>query len=91
MKDLEGIAQLEWCGNDSTLLGRLPVRISLDDNNVLTAVVRSAVDGDEAIQSLLDLGPSCMLRFADDSVAHVMVERSDSVIQLRLGAQTGCV
>ncbi|MET9568519.1 hypothetical protein ABZY34_05140 [Streptomyces virginiae] len=91
MKDLEGIAQLEWWGNGSTLLGRLPVRISLDDDNGLTAVVRRAVDGDEASQSLLDLGSSCTLRFADDSVAQVMVERSDSVIQLRLCGQTGSV
>ncbi|WP_329533578.1 hypothetical protein OG568_28410 [Streptomyces sp. NBC_01450] len=91
MDGYEDRAHLEWWANRSTCLARIPVRLrqaAVPDDRVWDAVVSAPLDSGarEDMQFLIEASPYFTLRFADDSVNEVEVERSGDGGGLRLSA-----
>ncbi|MEU9284118.1 hypothetical protein AB0D57_05170 [Streptomyces sp. NPDC048275] len=89
MDGYEDRAHLEWWANRSSCLARIPVRLAaVPDSRAWDAVVSPPLDSgaSEDMQFLIEASPYFTLRFDDDSVAAVEVERAPGAGRLRLSA-----
>ncbi|WP_393098214.1 hypothetical protein [Streptomyces sp. LN325] len=89
MDGTEDRAHLEWWANRSSCLARIPVRLAAGPGSrAWDAVVSPPLDrgAREDMQFLIEASPYFTLRFGDDSVTEVEVERAGDPGRLRLSA-----
>jgi hypothetical protein len=91
MDGYEDRAHLEWWANRSSCLARIPVRLAAAarDSRAWDAVVLPPLDrgASEDMRFLIEASPYFTLRFEDDSVTEVEVERAAGEAgRLRLSA-----